>query len=43
MYAGLRSGASADDVLARAEADNAPWTRSDELCGWVADCFEQLA
>lgn len=43
LYAGLRSGASADDVLARAEADGAPWPRSDELRAWVADCLEQLA
>ena len=31
LYAGLESGASADDVLARAEADDAPWARSDGL------------
>lgn len=43
LYAGLRAGASADDVLARAEADGAPWTRNDELRGWVADGLEQLA
>ena len=43
LYAGLRSGATADDVLARAEADGAPWPRSDELRAWVADCFEHLA
>jgi len=42
LYAGLRAGASVDDVLARAEADGAPWTRSDELRGWVADGLEQL-
>ena len=43
LYAGLKSGASADDVLARAEADDAPWARSDELRGWVADGLEQLS
>src|ERR1700756_380577 len=43
LYAGLKAGASADDVLARAEADDAPWTRSDELRAWVADGLEQLA
>ena len=43
LYAGLRSGASADDVLARAEADGAPWPRSEELRTWVAECLEQLA
>src|SRR6201981_4134083 len=31
LYAGLKAGASADDVLARAEADDAPFARSDEL------------
>ena len=43
LYAGLKSGASADDVLARAEADDAPWARSDELRDWVADGLEQLS
>lgn len=42
LYAGLKSGASADDVLARAEADDAPWARSDELRAWVTDGLEQL-
>ncbi len=42
LYAGLGSGASADDVLARAEADDAPWARSDELRAWVTDGLEQL-
>src|ERR1700758_5332241 len=42
LYAGLREGASADDVLARAEADDAPWVRSDELRAWVAESLEQL-
>jgi len=43
LYAGLRAGASADDVLARAEADDAAWTKSDELRAWVADGLEQLS
>lgn len=43
LYAGLREGASADDVLACAEADDAPWARSDELRAWVADGLEQLS
>ena len=42
LYAGLRDGASADDVLARAEADGAPWVRSDELRAWVADGLAEL-
>jgi hypothetical protein len=43
LYAGLKSGASADDVLARAEADDTPWARSDELRAWVTDGLEQLS
>jgi hypothetical protein len=43
LYAGLKAGASADDVLARAEADDAPWVRSDELRAWVADGLDQLS
>jgi hypothetical protein len=43
LYAGLRAGASADDVLARAEADDAAFVRSDELRGWVTDGLEQLS
>ena len=43
LYAGLRAGASAGDVLARAEADDAPFVRSDELRAWVADGLEQLS
>src|SRR5246127_4857973 len=31
LYSGLRSGASADEVLARAEADGAPFAGSQEL------------
>jgi hypothetical protein len=43
LYAGLRAGASADDVLARAEADDAPFSRSDELKGWVAQGLRELS
>jgi hypothetical protein len=43
LYAGLRSGASADDVLARADADDAPFARSEELRAWVADGLAQLS
>ena len=35
LYAGLRAGATAEDVLARAEADDAPFSRSEELKAWV--------
>jgi protein tyrosine phosphatase (PTP) superfamily phosphohydrolase (DUF442 family) len=43
LYAGLRAGASAEDVLARAEADEASFVQSDELRAWVGDGLEQLA
>jgi hypothetical protein len=43
LYAGLQAGASADDLLARAEADQAPWAQSDELRAWVADGLAQLS
>lgn len=42
LYAGLRAGASADDVLARAEEDDAPFVQSDDLRAWVRDGLEQL-
>jgi hypothetical protein len=43
LYAGLRAGASADDVLARAEADGAPFSGSDELRAWVAQGLDELS
>ncbi len=43
LYAGLRAGASAEDVFARAEADDAMFVQSDELRAWVADGLEQLS
>ena len=42
LYAGLRAGASAEDVLARAQADDAPFVRSEELRAWVAEGLERL-
>jgi hypothetical protein len=42
-YAGLRAGASAEDVLARAEADDASFVQSDELRAWVSDGLAELA
>src|SRR5438309_6752749 len=42
LYAGLQAGASADDVLARAEADDAPFLASDELKAWVAQGLDEL-
>lgn len=42
LYAGLRSQASADDVIARGEADEAPWVQSEELKAWVRQGLEEL-
>jgi hypothetical protein len=43
LYAGLQTGASAEDVLARAEADGAVFVQSDELRAWVTDGLAQLS
>src|SRR5437763_13351415 len=43
LYAGLRSGASVDDVLARAEADGAPFTQADPLKAWVVQGLDELS
>jgi hypothetical protein len=43
LYSGLRSGASADEVIARAEADDAPFAQSQELKDWVRQGFDELA
>lgn len=42
LYAGLRAHASADDVIARAAADGAPWPQSDELKAWVRQVLDEL-
>ena len=42
MYAGLQAGASPEQVLARAEADQAPFVKSDEIKGWVAQGMQEL-
>lgn len=42
LYAGLQSGASADEVLARAEADDAPFTHSEACREWVARGLAEL-
>ena len=42
LYAGLRAGAAAHDVIARAEADGAPFTQSDELKDWVRHGLAEL-
>ncbi|MFL6039830.1 MAG: hypothetical protein ACJ740_00280 [Gaiellales bacterium] len=43
LYSGLRSGASADEVLARAEADGAPFTQADPLKAWVVQGLAELS
>jgi hypothetical protein len=42
LYAGLRAGASADEVLARADADAAPFVGFDDLRTFVTQGLEQL-
>ena len=43
LYAGLQSGASSDEVLARAEADGAPFVQAEPLKAWVVQGLTQLA
>ena len=43
LYAGLKAGASPEDVLARAEADGAPFAGSDELRAWVTQGLDELS
>ena len=43
LYAGLRSAASAEEVLARAEADRAPFTAAEPLKAWVVQGLAELS
>jgi hypothetical protein len=43
LYAGLQSGAPADEVIQRAAADGAPFAGNDELEAWVARGLEELS
>ncbi|HWW52884.1 MAG TPA: hypothetical protein VNY84_03910 [Acidimicrobiales bacterium] len=43
LYAGLRAGAAADEVLARAAADDAPFSMSEELKAWVVQGLAELS
>src|SRR6266576_857313 len=43
LYAGLRAGAAPDEVLARADADAAPFAGFDDLRAFVAQGLEELA
>jgi hypothetical protein len=42
LYAGLRAGASAEEVLARADADGAAFAGSEELRTWVSQGLAEL-
>jgi len=43
LYAGLKAGATADEALARAEADGAPFCRDEKLKEWVARGLTELS
>lgn len=43
LYSGLKSGASADEVLARADADGAPFAGADDLRAFVTQGLDELA
>jgi hypothetical protein len=43
LYAGLRAGASSSEVLARAEADAAPFVGLDDLRAFVTQGIEELS
>jgi protein tyrosine phosphatase (PTP) superfamily phosphohydrolase (DUF442 family) len=43
LYAGLKAGASADEVIAAAEAEGAPFAGSEELKAWVAQGLDELS
>jgi len=43
LYAGLRAGASPDEVLARADADAAPFVKFDDLRAFVTSGLGELA
>jgi hypothetical protein len=42
LYAGLMQNASADEVLAQAQRDEALFTRSEELKAWVSTGLDEL-
>ena len=43
LYSGLRSGASADEVLACAAADGAPFVEAEPLKQWVVQGLSELS
>jgi hypothetical protein len=42
MYSGLKLGVESDEVIAKAESDNAPFTKFDEYKNWVRAAIESL-
>lgn len=42
LYAGLKAGATAEQVLSRAEADNAPFCGFEDLKAWVVQGLVEL-
>jgi hypothetical protein len=42
LSAGLRAGASADEVLARADADGAPFAGNEDLRAWITEGLATL-
>ena len=43
LYAGLRAGATPDEVLERADADGAPFVQMEPLREWVVQGLTELA
>ena len=43
LYSGLRSGASAAEVLSRAAEDDAPFMQMEPLKGWVEQGLSELS
>ena len=43
LYSGLRSRASAEDVLAQAEADHAPFVELEPLKEWIVQGLRELS
>jgi protein tyrosine phosphatase (PTP) superfamily phosphohydrolase (DUF442 family) len=43
LYAGLESGATADEVLACAQADDVPFTHAEDLKAWVVQGLLELS
>ena len=42
LYAGLKAGATEQEIIAQAQADGAPFVQSDELVAWVKQGLAEL-